>query len=151
MHRKIAAGVGLIAMLAVPLPADDSGTERSAAGKMAVQSEMERIQGTWIFESMQYNGEDVTAKENLGRWKLIIKGDSIVGDHWPKSKFTLDPDKSPPRLFVVMQIGSIISLRDELYQLDNNTLKICAAGNCKLPLRFSSEGKQTIHTFRRQK
>lgn len=113
----------------------------------AAAKEREKLQGVWQVLRQEYDGTD----ENSGEAKLVIVGDKMaVKDKQGEKNISwkIDPAKQPKTIDLTMDVnGKAIQLTG-IYQLDGDTLKICAseAGQAR-PTEFASPKGSRLTLF----
>jgi uncharacterized protein (TIGR03067 family) len=113
MHARLATAV-LATLLVAADPPDD-----------AVKKEREKLQGTWVVQSIQTSGtkksvEGVTF--SFDGDKMIVKDKSFTTE----GTYTIDPTKSPKEMNWLMKaMGKGMTTTYAFYSLDGDTLKIC--------------------------
>lgn len=143
----------LVVFTAGLLAADDA--------KDAAKKDSQRLQGTWVPTSVQYNGKDLT-DDNNGKFKLIFKGDQAtvegsdeVKKEYAKLTIKLDPSTTPKCLDIVVSGGAQKdAVLEGIYELKDDALKICAKVIGKeRPGQFASpEGSSIVlAVFKREK
>jgi uncharacterized protein (TIGR03067 family) len=92
------------------------------------KKELARLQGTWVMEALEVNGENVPAKKLAGT-TLTIKGDRYitkVKDTAREVTFKLDPSEKPKAIDMYFPDGpELPKLSKGIYELDGDTLKVC--------------------------
>lgn len=98
------------------------------------KAEMKKMEGTWEFDKIVQNGEEVAGGDERKEMRLEIKGDTRLvkrGDEVVvKSTYTLDPKASPKGIDVTVVDGPEQIKGKTLkgvYELDGDTFKICLA------------------------
>jgi uncharacterized protein (TIGR03067 family) len=96
--------------------------------KEEARSDQDKIQGTWVCESVSSNGEFLPAEARKAI-QFTFKGDKVtvhIGDKDTKreSTFKLDPSKKPREITMRMK-DSEKELKG-IYAFDGESLKICA-------------------------
>lgn len=112
----------------------------TADDKDAAKKELAKFQGTWIFESIEVEGEKVPP-EGLKGSKLTIKDDTFTvtgADGLFKGTFKIDPTKKLKEIDVTFTDGpekgkTMVGI----YELDDETYKPC----------FKMEGKDRPTEF----
>lgn len=115
----------------------------------AVQAELQRLQGTWVYESMEVDGKADEADKLKGRTFLVGADAFLIrqdGKIVQAGKLKLDPEKKPKTFNGVVQAGD---QKDAVflgvYDLDKDTLKLCydPTGQ-ERPKEFKSEAKSGL-------
>ncbi len=112
--------------------------ERGAAQK-SDQSDLARLQGTWMPARLEYNGVDMTARSTNGLFRLVIKGErlyTVFGGGRPEDlisdfKFKLYPGKQPKAIDISPVKGPAQTLPG-IYRLVGDHLTICYCKDGKL-------------------
>jgi uncharacterized protein (TIGR03067 family) len=123
------------------------------------KTDKERIQGAWAVVGVE--GEGKALKEgpiydHVKDMKLTFTDDAVSNSNSPgdKGSFTLDPEKKPPTLDLVVKSadGQIQEKLLMLYELKDETLRLCASPmpNADRPKEFTSKGGQIILTLKRE-
>jgi uncharacterized protein (TIGR03067 family) len=128
-----------------------------AADTPEKKSDKELIQGTWVFVAMEADGKEVKdgiLYESVKEWKLTLKDGSLRNAKEPdyKATYTLDPDKKPPVLSVVIQSQNNMK-GVMLYELKGDSLKLCVwpSREDEQPKAFDSKDGRLIFSFKREK
>jgi RNA polymerase sigma-70 factor (ECF subfamily) len=128
------------------------------AGKEAdKKTDKEKLQGRWKLVSGEMGGK---AADDLKEGTFVFKGDKVVTEKpdgmTHSSDYTIDPTKKPKTIDVTPREGPE-GEKDKtfpgIYELDGDTLKICANGpDMERPTEFKSkEGTQImLLTFKRE-
>ncbi len=133
----------LALLVCVPIP--NETPEKDVAKK----KEVEKLQGIWVLESGVYHDRP------YGRHtQLTFKGEKLFAkykdeEYW--ATFSLEPSKKLKEIDI-RWYGKHLELG--IYDLDNDTLKICFAGeNRPRPKEFAGiiGVDQIFYTFKRQK
>jgi uncharacterized protein (TIGR03067 family) len=95
---------------------------------------LQRLQGTWRFESMEQDGKKLAADDLKGR-TLFVGGDVLFIRDGDKVLYgghvSLDPSKSPPSINVSAQQGAdkaMVDLMIGIYELDGDVFKLAFVG-----------------------
>ena len=109
------------------------------------KKELEKIQGTWVVTSAEYNGGRVSA-ERAKTMKLICKDDKYVqteGDkEVEKGSHKLDPSKKPKHMDITITDGEHKGKTQlGIYELEGDSLRICVnrAGEKERPAEFAAK------------
>ena len=113
----------------------------------AAAKERDKLQGTWQFLRQEYDGTD----ENSGESKLVIAGDKMALKDKQGAKsitWKIDPAKQPKTIDLTMDVNGKALQLTGIYQLDGDTLKICAseAGQAR-PTEFASPKGSRLTLF----
>src|SRR5262245_44078642 len=122
----------------------------------------DRLQGTWVVQGIVYNGLVIEQKEIVdGDIVLVIAGDKLTsnrpGKEGLESTFKLDATKTPKTIDTVALGGRHKGKTvPGIYQLDGDTLKLCAPVDpegAKRPTEFAAPQKSglTLMTLKRTK
>ena len=95
------------------------------------QTDLDRLQGTWVLVSMQTEGHDVAA-EDFKDWTAVYEQNRVTlraGDRVRRRGIvTLDPSRKPKAINTWDQDGPY---EDQtvpgIYELEGDTLKLCCA------------------------
>jgi uncharacterized protein (TIGR03067 family) len=122
-----------------------------------VQAELQKLQGTWLYESYTTDGKTEDA-EKLKTRTFLVGADAFLvrqdGKIVQAGKLRLDPERKPKTFSGEVQAGdpkgaTLLGI----YELDKDTLKFCydPAGN-ERPKEFKSEAKSgTIYAVLKRK
>jgi len=113
---------------------------------------LEKIQGTWKPEKLEFGGEPAP-KEVMDKLVLTIKGNQIVGsdDANDPATLELDPSKTPGHVTLTEKNGK---KQLGIYKLDGDVLTLCfAEGGVERPAEFKSpkETKIALIVLKRMK
>jgi len=125
----------------------------------AARKELAALEGTWILQSLQFDGKDLTGDYKLS---LVIKGETatVEGNDEVKMEYTriglkLDPSTMPKCLDLRVVGGTQKdSVLEGIYELKGDELKLCVKVLGKdRPGKFESPDGESIAlvTFKRQK
>jgi uncharacterized protein (TIGR03067 family) len=110
--------------------------------KEAKDQDHERFQGTWQAQSAELAGEKIP-DEFVKAVRLVIKGDKVSASFMGEAKdgsFKIDSSKKPKTLDLTVDNKTI----EAIYELEGDTLKVCASEGGR-PKEFKSEaGSQSI-------
>ena len=100
-----------------------------AAGPKDAKKELDRLQGTWVMESLEIDGQ-VLPEDKIKGTTLVIKGDRYivkVKDQSFETTFKLDPAKKPKAIdmYFATSPAEAPKLAKGIYELDGDTLKLC--------------------------
>jgi uncharacterized protein (TIGR03067 family) len=130
------------------------------AGQSAqVKNDVNALQGTWLVEALEYNGNDITDKFKLS---FVIKGDALIveGDanvikDYGRLTFKLDSATLPKTIDLKVTVGKQLDFSMEgIYELNDDQLKICVTVfGVGRPSDFqcSEGGDITLVTLKRKK
>jgi len=116
----------------------------------STKKDLDIFQGTWIAQSLQYDGQDVTNEIKLS---LIFKDDTATvegqGDvktEYARIKIKLDPDARPKTIDITVVAGNQKNVAMKgLYELKEDELKLCVNVFGKdRPTAFESAGGSNI-------
>jgi uncharacterized protein (TIGR03067 family) len=135
------------------------GLLTAADAKDDVKKETEKLQGTWVTQKMEFNGEDVGEKFKLS---FVFKGDDVtvegndeVKKEYAKLKFKLDPSTTPRCVDITITAGTQKdAVIEGIYELKGDELRICAKiGGKERPAKFESPAGETmvLMTLKREK
>jgi uncharacterized protein (TIGR03067 family) len=129
----------------------------AADDKDAVKKELAKFQGTWIFESIEIEGEKAPP-ESLKGSKLIIKDDTFsvkAGDVTYKGTFKIDPTKKLKEIDVTFTDGPDKGTTMlGIYELDDETYRPCFKMNGKdRPTEFTGkkDSGQGLEVLKKEK
>jgi uncharacterized protein (TIGR03067 family) len=123
------------------------------------KKELEKIQGTWVAASVEFNGGKATP-ERAATIKVICKDDKYVqteaGREVEKGSHKLDPSKKPKHMDITVTDGEQKGKTQlAIYELEGDTLKICVAraGEKDRPTEFAAKSGSThiLVTLKREK
>jgi uncharacterized protein (TIGR03067 family) len=123
MHRTTLAALAALALLALPLAADDKDD--------VVKKEMKALEGNWELVSAVQDGDVATLPKD-GSLQAIIKGDHITFQAGKTvvltAAFTLDPAATPKALNLVPSDGDQKGKSmPAIYELKGDEFKLCRA------------------------
>jgi uncharacterized protein (TIGR03067 family) len=94
----------------------------------AVKQEYARFDGTWKFESVEFEGKTMPI-QNFSGMTLVLKGDRwtlVQGSQKASGTYTVDPDKKPKQLDTVWTEGMEKGQKQlGIYELTDDTYKVC--------------------------
>jgi uncharacterized protein (TIGR03067 family) len=94
----------------------------------AAKKELEKLQGTWVMESLEVDGQAVP-EEKLQKTTLTIKGDKYVTkvkDRTFETTIQLDPTQKPKAIDMYFPAGTDPpKLAKGIYEVDGDRLKLC--------------------------
>ena len=142
--------IALVALLCTLVLTASGGTGARADDKADVKKELEKLQGTWTFESVEVGGKEEPAADFKGMTVTfkgdkftVKKGDEVIQVGTEK----LDPSKSPKTLDVKVTEGlNKGAVMLGIYEISGDTLKVCFDPEGKnRPTEFkSASGSQTF-------
>jgi uncharacterized protein (TIGR03067 family) len=119
------------------------------------QRELEKLQGTWLLESVETKGKQVP-KDEIMRNTLVIKGEEFIRQSGekklPPATFKIDPTKRPKtidQMFKDKEGKQVV--RPGIYELDGDTWRLAFATERPKELKTTPESDLVITTYRRQK
>jgi uncharacterized protein (TIGR03067 family) len=119
----------------------------------AVQKEQEKLQGTWQVLRQEYDGDDENFQDN----KLVITADKITFKEKQGEKtwtYKLDPAKQPKTIDLTTEVKGKTIQWTGIYQLNGDTLRICASEKGKdRPTEFTCPkgSRLTLYVLKRVK
>ena len=117
----------------------------------ATKKEIEKLQGTWAVQTVEFDGEKLTEKF-ITEIKLVVAGDKItVNGNFPEKerygKFTwkIDPT-TMPKVIDLSLSGEEKNVLEGIYQLEKDNWKICLKLNPRnRPDKFATQqGSDTV-------
>jgi uncharacterized protein (TIGR03067 family) len=120
-----------LALLTVVAIASDAPDE-------AVKKEKEKLQGTWVVESAEVDGNTI---DDLKGVKMVFAGDKVT---WRMDgidrevTYSIDPTKSPKHIDFTFEGKCVKTVGKDVYQLEGDTLKVC---NRAVSATFDKDGK----------
>jgi uncharacterized protein (TIGR03067 family) len=140
-----------LTVLAVLFVPGDEPAAKPAADKKA---DKDLLQGTWVVTAAELNGEKVPAATD-NKLTVTFKGDTVVASEHPDEKgtFKLDQEKKPPTLEIKFAAGDAARTQLAIYELKDDTLKICLAkkDGKEFPTDFTSKEGNMLLTLKREK
>ena len=114
-----------------------------------VQAELQRLQGTWVYESFTTDGKAEDAEKLKARTFLVGADAFLVrqdGKIIQAGKLKLDPEKKPKTFNGVVQAGEPKdAVLLGIYDLDKDTLKLCYdPSGGERPKEFKSDAKSGL-------
>jgi uncharacterized protein (TIGR03067 family) len=125
----------------------------------AAKKELDKLQGSWTATEYEYNGNKGDANF-VKQIKMICKDDKYtqkIGDEVvEEGTHKLDPTKKPKTMDITVTAGQEKGkMQLAIYELEGDTLKICAAmhGAKERPKEFSAKAgsSQLLIVFKRDK
>jgi len=108
------------------------------------KSELELMQGTWKISAAEMGGEKI----DLSTTTLTIEKDAYtvkVGEQLDKGILKLDPSKSPRAMDIVGKEGPNKGKTFlAIYELKDDSIKICYALEGKRPTDFTTKGDKRL-------
>ena len=109
-----------------------------------VKNDIQKMEGSWSVVEAVRGGRKVPA-EDLGRMKVIIKGDSFAiasgGREGEKVTLVVDPARKPKAVDMFSDATKEKRLSQGIYELDGQTLKLCwRKEGGERPTEFSVKG-----------
>jgi uncharacterized protein (TIGR03067 family) len=142
--------ISLVALFCAVGLAASGGPGTLAGDKADLKKEVSKFQGTWTFESSEFDGKALPAGELKGLI-LIFEGDKHTvkkGDEVMQVGIQkLDPSKTPKAIDVtITEGGSKGAVMLGIYEIKGDTLRVCFAAQGKTrPTQFkSAPGSQTF-------
>jgi uncharacterized protein (TIGR03067 family) len=145
------------AILAVAVSAcAESGLDVSA-GIDKAPSDKERIQGAWVFASLEQNGAVVTEGKHYAQAKDMKW--SFAGDYFHNSAaddveatFNVYPDKTPGSLDIHLKATPRTMTLRMLYELKGDVLRLCydLVPDAARPEEFAARDSCVILTLKRE-
>jgi uncharacterized protein (TIGR03067 family) len=144
------------------LPLMLMGVALVAAGGTAAdkpKTDKECLQGGWAVTSVEVDGQavrDGPIAEHILPIKLTFKDDTVTNSQKPEDKgqFTLDPEKKPPTLDLVVMSDTNKEAEhfSMIYELHGDVLRLCSypKGGSERPKEFTSKGGSVIITLKRE-
>ncbi len=100
----------------------------AADKKDETKKELDRLQGTWVMDELEVNGERVPDEKIKGT-TLTIKGDKYIvktRDQTHETTFKLDPGQKPKAIDMYFPDGpELPKLSKGVYELDGDTFRLC--------------------------
>jgi uncharacterized protein (TIGR03067 family) len=116
----------LAGLLLAQVPAQP---KQPSARELAAQQELQRLQGTWVFESLEESGKSVPADQLKGRTLFIgvdaffIRKDTTM---LQAGNISLDPGRKPKTINAIVKQGEQKGdIMLGIYTLEGDTLKLC--------------------------
>lgn len=117
------------------------------------------LQGTWLVEGLEYNGNDFKEKFKISFVikgdVMIVEGDGAVRKEYAKLKFKLDPTTTPKCIDLKVSEGvQLDAAMEGIYELKDDRLRLCIKvfGQDR-PTEFTSPdgGSTALLTLKRKK
>jgi uncharacterized protein (TIGR03067 family) len=121
------------------------------------QTDKERIQGNWEFESLEFEGKPVKPEElpeALRKIKLTFKGERVSNSATGDGFFALDERVKPKTIDLTAAKEGKFKVLPMLYELDGDKLRLCYPidpDQKDRPKSFTSANGQVILTLKRVK
>jgi uncharacterized protein (TIGR03067 family) len=127
----------LVSIACVLLAADD-----------AAEEDLKKLQGEWVLESFNKEGEELPAKALKAT--MTVKGEpwlykSDIGE-W-STTFKIDPSKTPKTIDMTIGTGKTARRQRGIYKIEGDTLTICRAagrGDEERPKEFPGDHKGLV-------
>jgi RNA polymerase sigma-70 factor (ECF subfamily) len=153
--QTLTAGLLAVALLAGAggllsyrtLGAEDKKAAPEAAKDDKAKTDQEKLQGTWIAQSGERDGEKLDEAQ-LKNWeKLTFADDKYTreGGERIEGKFTIYPDRTPKEIDLEVNVHLFVGI----YELKGDTLKL-ALKLADRPTKFESKGG-TLIIFKKEK
>jgi uncharacterized protein (TIGR03067 family) len=121
------------------------------------KKEIERFEGTWTYVSLEIEGNKAPQDSYKGA-KLVIKGDKFTahqGEEVLHGTFKVDTSKKPKTIDVTFSDGPDKGkIMRGIYELDNDTYKVCIAMPGKdRPAKFETkkDSGHVLEVLKREK
>ena len=120
----------LVSLLLAPLVGQGpEQPKKPSPRELAAAQELQKLQGTWVFESLEENGKKMSAGDLKGRTLfigvdafIVRNGTSIV----QAGNLSLDPGRKPKTVNAIVKQGEHKGdIMLGIYTLDGDTLKVC--------------------------
>jgi uncharacterized protein (TIGR03067 family) len=120
----------------------------SLAAADPAKDDLDKLQGSWKIVSLEKDGKK-QPEDALKSLKVIIKDDKFIlkeGDKDAESSIKLDPSAKPKAIDLTVKEGDAAKTIKGIYQLADDDLKICAAGdpNADRPKDFATKPKANV-------
>ena len=113
-----------------------------------------KLQGNWRVERIEENGV-AEPEEEVKRFILVFKGTRInveLRGQTEHTDFQINPDKSPKEIDMTPQYGDDKGKTFRgIYEIDGDTLRICATPLAERPKTFVSEKGTMLMVLKRAK
>ena len=132
-HAADSIKIGMVVSLTGP--GAESGRYQVQGAKLAadeINKAKEKLQATWLFQSMEVNGQKVP-EADIKDFKLVIRGDQFTYKGRGETKATiktLDPTTTPTIIDLEYKDGPVKGVFEGINQLEGDTLKMCI---CVIP------------------
>lgn len=133
---KRLTGMLLLACVAVVGNADDNKSD-------AAKEDLKKLAGTWTLVSMEFDGKKAQAGD-IKDITAVVKGNTVKALHKDEVKsestFSVDPTKKPKAIDATGILGPDKGKTSVgIYELDDETFKICYTEGKKRPTEFSAK------------
>jgi uncharacterized protein (TIGR03067 family) len=146
--RESAMGLMLLLVLVTGLlPGPDAEKE--------TKQELERLQGSWILESVETKGKELP-KDKIALNVLVLRGDKFLTMSGAKvlaeATFKIDPTKNPKWIDQVFKNkeGKLV-VRPGIYELTGNTLRLAFDRERPKELKTTPASSLNITVYKRKK
>jgi len=123
------------------------------------KTDKDKLQGKWVPESVEFNGntigtDDQKVREKLtaafGFWKLTFDGDNVIPDEGEKLQYKLDQTKKPKE--IDLELGGNVGTVKAIYEFDGDKLKMSWIRQNDRPADFdTSKSKGFLVVLEKQK
>jgi uncharacterized protein (TIGR03067 family) len=131
------------------------GVVMASSGKCMADDEVEKLQGTWILDSVETKGEALP-KDKIARNTVVITGERFVvmndGKVQREVTFKIDASKNPKWIDQVFpgQDGQLVT-RPGLYELNGDTLRLIFDRTRPTELKTTADSNLNITVYKRNK
>jgi uncharacterized protein (TIGR03067 family) len=132
-----------------------TGLLPGADAEKETKHELDKLQGSWILESVETKGVQLP-KDKIAQNVLVIRGDKIISMSGEKviaeATLKIDPTKSPKWIDQTFQNkeGKLV-VRPGIYELTGDTLRLAFDMERPKELKTTPESNLNITTYKRQK
>ena len=149
MSTRVALTMAAGLLLASFGPRSDAGDKDDA-----VKKDMKLLEGTWLMQSFEINGEALDA-DKVKSITVTIKGDRYSVDLGGKSfelTFKIDPTKKPKAIDFTIAKDDKKAVTHGIYEVSADTFKVCRtteAGKDR-PTAFAGKEGMAYAVYKRQ-
>jgi uncharacterized protein (TIGR03067 family) len=131
-----------------------TGLLPGADAEKEAKQELDRLQGTWVLESVETKGAELP-KDTIAKNVLAIRGDKLIttsgGKVLAEATFKIDPTKSPRWIDQTFKNkeGKLV-VRPGIYELTGDTLRLAFDRERPKELKTTPESSLNVTVYKRQ-
>jgi uncharacterized protein (TIGR03067 family) len=128
---------------------------------LALRSDLQQLQGEWILESREVDGEKIPSSQ-LASYRRVVDAEGYTvhyadntGPHSFSAKWTLDPTREPKAVDIVFSFGGSATGSPPnrgIYRIDGDRHMLCLAARSdqERPTTFDSSGNAILVVWKRK-